>query len=149
MLKAQLARRLPVSRVQLALNVSDLDASIEFYSTMFATTPHKVRPGYANFEIAEPPLKLVLIEVSDADRGSGVTSALNHLGIEEESPVRITEHSVRLRETGLIASEESDTVCCYATQDKIWLNDPHGVPWEFYAITNDAPELVVQTGCCT
>lgn len=146
-----------MSRIQLALSVADLDASIDFYRTMFATDPHKVRPGYANFEIVDPPLKLVLIEVPADQRGHGVEGGLNHLGVEETSPAKVAEHTDRLRQTGLITREETDTVCCYAAQDKIWLQDPAGVPWEFYAITDDAPDESAgmridapsDSACCT
>jgi catechol 2,3-dioxygenase-like lactoylglutathione lyase family enzyme len=131
-----------MSRIQLALNVADLDASIDFYRTMFDTEPHKVRAGYANFEITEPPLKLVLIEVPAHDRGHGVSGALNHLGIEESVSQSVAQHADRLQATGLIDSAETDAVCCYATQDKIWLHDPAGVPWEYYAITDDAPATI-------
>jgi len=129
-----------MSRVQLALNVSDLASAIDFYRTVFATEPHKLKPGYANFEIVDPPLKLVLIEVDEAERGHGASGALNHLGVEEVSSTQVHHHTERLRVTGLISREEAATVCCYAEQDKIWLQDPNGVPWEYYAITDDAPD---------
>ena len=110
-----------MSRVQLALNVSDLNEAIDFYSKLFGAEPAKVRPGYANFAIGEPPLKLVLIEHASA-RGTGVGGALNHLGVEVGS------------------TEVQDGVtCCYAVQDKVWVNDPDGAPWEFYAVLADAP----------
>lgn len=147
-----------MSRVQLALNVSDLDASVEFYSQMFDVQPHKRRPGYANFEITEPPLKLVLIETSQEARGVGVQGALNHLGVEVESSELVTESLTRLQEAGLAVTEENDTTCCYAQQDKVWVRDPAGTPWEVYTITNDNPagadeaEFVGKMndgGCCT
>jgi len=128
-----------MSRVQLALNVSDLESSVEFYSTMFGTQPHKRRPGYANFEITEPPLKLVLIETTDDVRGSGVGGALNHLGIEVESADEVHAALGRLQDAGLAVSEELDTTCCYAQQDKVWVHDPAGAPWEVYTITDDNP----------
>ena len=115
-----------MSRVQLALNVSDLEASIAFYSTLFGVEPHKRRPGYANFAITEPALKLVLIEVPADDRGTGVTGALNHLGIEVEAVEQVEAQAGRLREAGLAAFDEKDTTCCYALQDKVWVHDPAG-----------------------
>jgi catechol 2,3-dioxygenase-like lactoylglutathione lyase family enzyme len=139
-----------MSRVQLALNVSDIDAAVEFYSTMFATTPAKRRPGYANFAIANPPLKLVLIETG-ADRGAGVAGALNHLGIEVESTDEVTAAAARLSAEGLAVSEESNTSCCYAVQDKVWAHDPDGAPWETYVVLADAPEasnVSTDAQCC-
>lgn len=128
-----------VSRVQLALNVSDLEASIGFYSTLFGVEPHKRRPGYANFAIAEPALKLVLIEVPADQRGSGVTGALNHLGVEVDAVDQVETQAGRLREAGLAAFDEKDTTCCYALQDKVWVHDPAGAPWEIYTVKDDDP----------
>lgn len=128
-----------MSRVQLALNVSDLEASIAFYSTLFGVEPHKRRPGYANFAVAEPPLKLVLIEVPADQRGTGVTGALNHLGVEVEDVAQVDAQAGRLREAGLAALDEKDTTCCYALQDKVWVNDPAGAPWEIYTVKDDDP----------
>jgi catechol 2,3-dioxygenase-like lactoylglutathione lyase family enzyme len=133
----------PLSRVQLALNVSDLDAAVEFYSTMFATPPAKRRPGYANFAIADPPLKLILMEAG-ADRGTGAKGALNHLGIEVDTTEEVTAAAARLAEDGLTVSVESNTACCYAVQDKVWTHDPDGAPWETYVVLSDDPA----TGCC-
>ena len=130
-----------MSRVQLALNVSDLEASVDFYSRLFATQPHKRRPGYANFAISDPPLKLVLIEVPDADRGVGTDGALNHLGIEVDDTVAVAEHSARLRDEGMATAEEIDTTCCFALQDKVWVHDPAGAPWEVYTVKDDNPVL--------
>ena len=128
-----------MSRVQLALNVSDLEASIAFYSTLFGVEPHKRRPGYANFAIAEPALKLVLIEVSAEQRGTGVAGALNHLGVEVEDVEQVEVQAGRLREAGLAAFDEKDTTCCYALQDKVWVSDPAGTPWEIYTVKDDNP----------
>jgi catechol 2,3-dioxygenase-like lactoylglutathione lyase family enzyme len=139
-----------VSRVQLALNVSDLGAAIEFYSKLFDAKPAKVRLGYANFAIVEPPLKLVLIE-EPAARGSGVAGALNHLGIEVESSETVALATTRLSEEGLEVDIEDQTTCCYALQDKVWLTDPDGAPWEVYTVLADAPaESDVSGGgsCC-
>ena len=147
-----------MSRVQLALNVSDLEASIAFYSAVFQTEPHKRRPGYANFAIAEPPLKLVLIEVPEEDRGSGAAGALNHLGVEVEDVETVAAHGERLRSAGLAAEDEIDTTCCYAVQDKVWVHDPAGAPWEIYTVKDDNPApasaltLIAGSGeaaCCT
>jgi catechol 2,3-dioxygenase-like lactoylglutathione lyase family enzyme len=128
-----------VTRVQLALNVSDLDAAVEFYTKLFATEPAKRQPGYANFAIAEPPLKLVLIETAEA-RGSGVTGALNHLGVEVGTPGEVQGAIGRLSKMGLQADVQESTTCCFAIQDKVWTNDPDGVPWEYYTVLADAPD---------
>ena len=117
-----------MSRVQLALNVSDLDRAIEFYSKLFDAEPAKVRPGYANFAVVEPPLKLVLIEHATADRGAGVEGALNHLGVEVESPEDVVSATRRLSSEGLDTEVQEHTTCCYALQDKVWVNDPDGAP---------------------
>jgi catechol 2,3-dioxygenase-like lactoylglutathione lyase family enzyme len=127
------------SRVQLALNVADLEASVAFYSTLFGVEPHKRRPGYANFAITEPPLKLVLIEVPADTRGEGVQGALNHLGVEVADVAKVEEQAGRLREAGLAAFDEKDTTCCYALQDKVWVQDPAGAPWEIYTVKDDDP----------
>ena len=136
-------------RVQLALNVSDIDAAIEFYSKLFGTAPAKRHPDYANFAIADPPLKLVLIETAD-ERTGGITGALNHLGVEVETPEEVATIGARLAGDGLETSEETATTCCYAVQDKVWVEDPDGAPWEVYTVLADAP---VETGiagrtCC-
>ncbi len=128
-----------MSRVQLALNVADLEASVAFYSSLFRTEPHKRRPGYANFALTEPPLKLVLIEVGAEARGHGTAGALNHLGVEVESVEEVEASATRLRDEGLAAFEENDTTCCYALQDKVWVHDPAGTPWEIYTIKDDNP----------
>lgn len=135
-----------MSRVQLALNVADLDSSIAFYSALFKTEPHKLRPGYANFEVTEPPLKLVLIEQSDADRGTGPAGALNHLGVEVETTAQVTAAAAALHEDGVKTVEELATTCCYAEQDKVWVYDPAGTPWEVYTITDDNPALTAPDG---
>ena len=130
-----------MSRMQLALNVSDLEASVAFYSTMFGVEPHKRRPGYANFAITEPPLKLVLIEVPADQRGTGVEGALNHLGVEVETPEDVEAGAARLKDAGLATFDERDTTCCYALQDKVWVHDPAGAPWEIYTVTADNPAV--------
>ena len=113
-----------MSRVQLALNVSDLDAAIDFYSKLFGIGPAKVRAGYVNFAIAEPPLKLVLIE------GQGTPGSLNHLGVEVESPEIVGSAIVRLQSEGLATDIEENTTCCFAVQDKVWVHGPDAEPWE-------------------
>lgn len=139
-----------MSRIQLALNVSDLDEAITFYSKLFSSSPSKVMPGYANFAIAEPPLKLVLIE-STTTRGDGIGGALNHLGVEVESPVEVTDAIARLADDGLSIEVQLSTTCCFAVQDKVWTTDPDGAPWEIYTVLADAPRQSGLTGsgdCC-
>ena len=119
-----------MARLQLALNVDDLDTAIGFYTKLFATEPAKVRPGYANFAIADPPLKLVLIE------GAAV-GKLNHLGIEVQDTAAVAAAEARLRGAGLATSTEDEVACCYALQDKVWVDDPNGAPWEIYAVLAD------------
>ena len=113
--------------------------AIAFYSAMFGVEPHKRRPGYANFAIAEPPLKLVLIETSEATRGSGTAGALNHLGVEVASTDDVAAARARFTDAGLAAFDENDTTCCYALQDKVWVHDPAGAPWEVYTVKDDNP----------
>jgi predicted enzyme related to lactoylglutathione lyase len=119
-----------MSRVQLALNVPDIDQAVEFYSTLFATQPSKRKPGYANFAIAEPPLKLVLFEKAVAD------SRLNHLGIEVASTDEVAAHQARLTVEGVATVEENGT-CCFAKQDKVWVDGPDG-SWEIYTVVEDS-----------
>ena len=140
-----------MSRVQLALNVSDLEAAVDFYSKLFGAEPAKRRPGYANFAIAEPPLKLVLVENPDA-RGSGVAGALNHLGVEVASTGEVADATSRLAAEGLPPRVEEQTTGCYAGQDKVWVHDPDGAPWEVYTVLADAPTetgLAGDDACCT
>ncbi|GIL36644.1 ArsI/CadI family heavy metal resistance metalloenzyme [Phycicoccus sp. DTK01] len=129
----------PTGRVQLALNVSDLEASVAFYSAMFGVPPHKRRPGYANFAVEQPPLKLVLIETSEATRGTGAAGALNHLGVEVGSTDEVAAARERFSAAGLAAFDEDDTTCCYALQDKVWVHDPAGAPWEVYTVKDENP----------
>jgi catechol 2,3-dioxygenase-like lactoylglutathione lyase family enzyme len=140
-----------MSRIQLALNVSDLDEAIDFYSKLFDATPAKVHPGYANFAIADPPLKLVLIEQAE-DRESGVVGALNHLGVEVISPSEVAQASGRLAGQGLDTVDQTETTCCFAVQDKVWVEDPDGAPWEVYTVLADAPAETGIAGdgaCCS
>jgi catechol 2,3-dioxygenase-like lactoylglutathione lyase family enzyme len=122
-----------VARVQLALNVADLDEAIDFYSKLFATEPAKVRPGYANFAVTDPPLKLVLIEDKAQRRGS-----LNHLGVEVASTEEVTAATGRLGDAGMATATEDQVSCCYAVQDKVWVDGPGGEPWEIYTVLADA-----------
>lgn len=121
-----------MSRVQLALNVDDLDTAIAFYSTLFNTAPTKVKAGYANFAVTEPPLKLVLLE----NPGHGGT--LNHLGVEVGSPEVVRDEIARLTGEGMVAEEEIGTTCCFATQDKLWVTGPGGERWEVYTVVADS-----------
>lgn len=121
-----------MSRAQLALNVDDLDEAITFYSKLFNTAPAKVKPGYANFAIAAPPLKLVLIE----NPGHGGT--LNHLGVEVESSDQVHAEIARLTDEGMFTEEEIGTTCCFATQDKVWVTGPAGEKWEVYTVLADS-----------
>ncbi len=132
-------------RVQLALNVRDVDAAVEFYGRLFGVAPAKRRPGYANFAISSPPLKLVLIEDPDA-RGDGVTGALNHLGVEVPDPADVSAATERLTGQGLATLTQDATSCCYAVQDKVWVHDPDGAPWEVYTVLADAPGDTGLTG---
>ncbi|MGV9417367.1 ArsI/CadI family heavy metal resistance metalloenzyme [Streptomyces sp. NPDC003674] len=139
-----------MSRVQLALRVSDLEASITFYSKLFGTEPAKRRPGYANFAVTEPPLKLVLIEGEP-----GEETRLDHLGVEVGSTGLVRAATARLEEAGLAAFEENDTSCCYALQDKVWVHGPGKEPWEVYVVKADADTLgrsadpgAPGAGCC-
>ncbi len=129
------------ARVQLALNVSDVDAAVDFYSKLFGVGPVKQRPGYANFAVDVPPLKLVLIENPQA-RGAGVTGALNHLGVEVESTDDVVAATRRLAEQGLATATQEGTSCCYAVQDKVWVDDPDGAPWEVYTVLADVEASV-------
>ena len=124
-----------MSRLQLALNVDDIDAAVEFYSTLFDTAPAKRRPGYANFAVANPPLKLVLIEGR-----AGEPTVMDHLGVEVDTTGEVADATARLSERGLPTRVENDTTCCYAVQDKVWVHGPGAEPWEVYTVTADAPD---------
>ena len=121
-----------MSRVQLALNVDNLDEAVRFYSKLFNTEPSKLKDGYANFAITEPPLKLVLLE----NPGSGGT--INHLGVEVESSDTVRSEIARLSGEGLFTDEEIGTTCCFATQDKVWVTGPAGERWEVYTVLADS-----------
>ncbi|MDT0379323.1 ArsI/CadI family heavy metal resistance metalloenzyme [Streptomyces sp. DSM 42041] len=125
-----------MSRVQLALNVADLEASVAFYSKLFGVEPAKRRPGYANFAVTTPPLKLVLIEGEP-----GAATRLDHLGVEVESTDDVTAATTRLKDADLTTFEENDTSCCYALQDKVWVTGPGGEHWEVYVVKADTDQL--------
>ncbi|MEU0252141.1 ArsI/CadI family heavy metal resistance metalloenzyme [Streptomyces sp. NPDC006184] len=125
-----------MSRVQLALNVADLEASVAFYSELFGVEPAKRRPGYANFAITAPPLKLVLIEGEP-----GQETRLDHLGVEVGTTGEVTAAATRLKDAGLATFQETDTSCCYALQDKVWVHGPGKEPWEVYVVKADADRM--------
>lgn len=138
-------------RLQLALNVADLDAAIDFYTKMFDTPPAKVRDGYANFAIENPPLKLVLFEGAEPD------GSINHLGVEVETADQVTDAERRLSSAGLATTGVDETICCYAEKAETWVHAPDGNRWEWYVKTADADqiEMVVlgrpgegSTTCC-
>jgi catechol 2,3-dioxygenase-like lactoylglutathione lyase family enzyme len=144
-------RKEPVMRLQLALNVDDLDEAIAFYSKMFGTEPAKTKPGYANFAIENPPLKLVLFE------GAGATGSINHLGVEVETAAEVIAAEARLSDTGLETTGVDETICCYAEKTETWVNAPDGNRWEWYVKQGDTEQLAnivvtngsgESTGCC-
>ncbi len=132
-----------MSRVQLALNVGDLEASIDFYTKLFKTPPNKIRENYANFAITEPPLKLVLIA------GEGTPGTMNHVGVEVASTEEVAEATTRMQAEGAVCDIEEGTTCCFAVQDKVWVNGPE-IPWEIYTVLADADVMHPAEGeCCT
>jgi catechol 2,3-dioxygenase-like lactoylglutathione lyase family enzyme len=131
-----------MSRVQLALNVADLDEAVAFYSKLFAAEPAKIRPGYANFAIDEPPLKLVLME-------GGQPGTLNHLGVEVFSTDEVTAATARLSGEGLPTAVEDEVSCCFAVQDKVWVDGPSGEAWEIYTVLADAEESTSDRCCAS
>ena len=134
-----------MSRVQLALRVADLEGSIAFYSKLFGAQPAKRRPGYANFAITQPPLKLVLIGGTE-----GEPTRMDHLGVEVETTDEVAAATARLSAAGLATATEQDTACCYAVQDKVWVTAPGGEPWEVYVVKSDADILdkAESSVCC-
>lgn len=140
---------MPSMRLQLALNVNDLDAAVEFYSSMFGTEPAKLRPGYANFAIADPPLKLVLFETDQADDSD--FQHLNHLGVEVETAAEVTAADQRIGQAGVDTTGVEDTICCFAEKTETWVESPEGARWEWYVKTDDAEQLehaTVPSSCC-
>jgi catechol 2,3-dioxygenase-like lactoylglutathione lyase family enzyme len=136
-----MSREDAMSRVQLALNVDDLDEAVSFYAKLFGAEPAKLRPGYANFAIAEPPLKLILLE------NPGQGGSLNHLGVEVPDTAAVDVAHARLAEAGLAPVDERDTICCYARQDKFWVQGaPNGERWEIYAVLEDSPTFWGEDG---
>jgi len=137
-----------MARVQLALRVADLDSSVAFYSRLFGVEPAKRRTGYANFAVAEPPLKLVLLE-GDAGQAREPT-ALDHLGVEVQSSDEVEAAAQRLKDAGLATFSETDTDCCYAVQDKVWVHGPGREAWEVYVVKRDGTSLQNRPAdCCT
>ena len=140
-------------RLQLALNVADIDSAVSYYSQLFDTEPHKRRDGYANFAIDEPPLKLVLFESPDADE------RINHLGVEVFDEKGVADATARIVSAGIADEQEIASTCCYATQDKIWSSDPQGLRWEWYRVLDDSetffghgdgiPVEATPSACCT
>ena len=136
-----------MSRLQLALNVDNLDEAISFYSKLFNTVPAKVKPGYANFAVAEPPLKLILME------NPGQGGSINHLGVEVEDTDTVNSEQTRLAASGLASIDERGTTCCYAQQDKFWVEGaPNGERWEVYTVLADSESFSAEaaqgTTCC-
>lgn len=138
-----------MSRIQLALRVGDLQGSIDFYTKLLGVEPAKLRPGYANFAVAEPPLKLVLLEGE-----AGRDTALDHLGVEVSDTDTVRSATERLSALGLFTQVEDDTTCCYATQDKVWVHGPGREPWEVYVVKEDSATFAApadsaeETACC-
>ena len=120
-------------RIQLALNVRDVDEAVDYYGKLFGARPCKRRPGYANFALDEPPLKLVLFENPDA------TERINHLGVEVFDAAHVREAGARLEAADILTESEEQVVCCHAEQTKVWSDEPQGLRWEWYVITDDAP----------
>ena len=136
-----------MSRVQLALRVADLEAAVDFYQRLFATPPAKRRPGYANFAIDQPPLKLVLLEGQP-----GQPTVMDHLGVEVHTTDQVGQATRRLADQGLATRTEDRVSCCYAVQDKVCVTDPGGARWEVYTVLADAPATTAaepSTACCT
>lgn len=139
-------------RVQLALNVKDIDEAVDYYSKLFGATVNKRKPGYANFAIEEPPLKLVLFESPEADE------RINHLGVEVFDEKGVANATARIVGAGIADEQEIASTCCYATQDKIWSSDPQGLRWEWYRVLDDsetffgeeqsAPGEASSSSCC-
>lgn len=137
-----------MSRMQLALRVGDLEGSIAFYTKLFGAEPAKLRPGYANFALTEPPLKLVLLGGEP-----GQDTVMDHLGVEVDSAEQVTAAAERLSALGLFTDVEDDTTCCYARQDKVWVHGPGREPWEVYVVKGDSATFGsdtthTRTQCC-
>lgn len=134
------------SKVHVSLDVKDLERSVQFYEAFFGQPTHKRRPGYANFDLATPPLKLALQEGEPTGRGS-----LNHMGVVLETAEEVQAARERLEASGLVSFDEGDTVCCYARQDKVWVQDPDGNRWEVYVLLDDMLDQVQEASpdaCC-
>ena len=129
-----------VLRPHLALTVSSVERSVPFYEALFGTSPEKIRPGYAKFSVADPALNFTLNEGERDGLG-----AFNHGGIQVASTTDVLDAKERLVSAGLAAFDEMDTTCCYARQDKIWVRDPDGTPWEVFTTHEDVEE---PAACC-
>lgn len=129
-------------RLQLALNVRDIDEAVDYYGKLFNAAPHKRRPGYANFAIDQPPLKLVLFENPQAPE------RINHLGVEVFDAAQVRDAGARLEAANILTETEEEAVCCHAEQTKVWSDEPQGLRWEWYVITDDAPEVGEASVCC-
>lgn len=144
----------PPVKMHLSINVRDLERSLAFYQAFFGVAPHKVRPGYANFDLAAPPLKFAMNEQPDLPSGEARPSGpLNHLGLQMPSTCQVHKAKERLQAAGLATFDETDTTCCYAKQDKVWVHDPDGNEWEVYVVTDELMEehehgATVTTTCC-
>jgi catechol 2,3-dioxygenase-like lactoylglutathione lyase family enzyme len=133
--------RTAVNTFHLSLDVPDLDAAVTFYRELLGVDPAKEKPGYAKFELSDPPLALALNENGHA--------GLSHLGIRVEDTATVEAASARLKEKGLVTFDERNTACCYARQDKVWVHDPAGNPWEVYTLLEDVEENDVAQTCCS
>jgi len=136
-----------VLRPHLALTVTDVERSVPFYQALFGTEPEKRKPGYAKFSVSDPALNFTLTQGVRTELG-----AFNHAGIQVQSTSDVLAAKERLVAAGLAAFDEMDTTCCYARQDKIWVRDPDGTPWEVFATHEDVEEHGTggEVGaCCT
>lgn len=135
------------TRVHVALPVRDVDRSTEFYATLFGQRPTKTRPGYAKFEVAEPPVNLTL---NQTDGATAPVNPVSHFGIQVKDTDAVAATSARLKAAGLETRDEENVTCCYAVQDKVWVADPDGNPWEVFVVLDNAPAQESQSGaCCT
>ena len=132
-------------RLQLALNVADLDEAVDFYTKLFATEPLKVEPGYANFAVADPPLKLVLFENAEGAPGNGDFHHLNHLGVETTTADEVVDAERRIADAGIETTGVEEAICCYADKTETWMLSPEGVKWEWYVKNSDADQMEHET----
>ena len=130
-------------RLQLALNVPDIEAAVDYYGKLFDVEVHKRRPGYANFVVNDPPLKLVLFENADGEQ-------LNHIGVETLQPGEVKSAEARLQSAGILQNAAADTICCHAEQEKLWTEPHNGLSWEWYRVLDEMPQGAENSskGCC-